>query len=414
MKVLVTGGAGFIGSAVCRHLVAEGDAVVNLDKLTYAATRGSTAALEGQPRYSFEQADICDAGAVERVFAAHAPDAVLHLAAESHVDRSITGSAAFIATNVVGTHTLLEAALRHWRGLPPDQARAFRFVHVSTDEVYGALGEEGLFREDTAYDPRSPYSASKAASDHLASAWGHTYGLPVMISNCSNNYGPFHFPEKLIPLTILKALEGQPLPVYGDGAQVRDWLFVQDHARALRIILQHGRPGHTYNVGGRNERRNLEVVQAICDGLDEMAGDAAAGATPAADHLRHRPAGPRPPLRHRRHQAGGRTGLARPAHLRPPAYARPSAGIWTTPGGGGRCRRATTAAGWACSPEPKGRPATSRWTSSRRNCEQQQQDDRADVDAAQVGAAPGGSAAAGGRSRHPGCARRCSSCDCAC
>ena len=277
MKVLVTGGAGFIGSAVCRHLVAEGDAVVNLDKLTYAATRGSTASLDGCSDYRFEQADICDAGAVERVFAAHAPDAVLHLAAESHVDRSITGSAAFIATNVVGAHTLLEAALRHWRGLPPAQAQAFRFVHVSTDEVYGALGDEGLFREDTAYDPRSPYSASKAASDHLASAWGHTYGLPVMISNCSNNYGPFHFPEKLIPLTILKALEGQPLPVYGDGAQVRDWLFVEDHARALRTILQRGRPGHTYNVGGRNERRNLEVVQAICDGLDQMAGVSAEG-----------------------------------------------------------------------------------------------------------------------------------------
>ena len=272
MKVLVTGGCGFIGSAVCRHLVGMGDEVVNLDKLTYAATHGSTAGLESTGRYTLVVADITDAGAVERVFSEHAPDAVVHLAAESHVDRSITGSGPFIATNVVGTHVLLEAALRRWRSLPDAERKAFRFLHVSTDEVYGALGDEGLFTETTPYDPRSPYSASKAASDHLASAWFHTYGLPVLISNCSNNYGPFHFPEKLIPLVILKALAGKPLPVYGDGSQVRDWLFVEDHAEALRLILQTGRPGETYNVGGRNERRNLQVVQAICDVLDEVAG----------------------------------------------------------------------------------------------------------------------------------------------
>ncbi|MBJ7483574.1 dTDP-glucose 4,6-dehydratase [Brevundimonas sp.] len=277
MKVLVTGGSGFIGSAVCRHLVAEGDSVVNLDVMTYAATKGSTASLEGSAQYAFAQVDITDAKAVADVFATHRPDAVMHLAAESHVDRSITGSGPFIMTNIVGTHVMLDAALAYWRGLDEEAAERFRFLHVSTDEVYGALGEEGLFAETTPYDPRSPYSASKAASDHLASAWGHTYGLPVLISNCSNNYGPFHFPEKLIPLCILKALTGQPLPVYGDGSQIRDWLFVEDHARALRLVVQTGAVGETYNVGGRNERRNLEVVEAICDVLDRLTGPLPSG-----------------------------------------------------------------------------------------------------------------------------------------
>jgi dTDP-glucose 4,6-dehydratase len=271
LKVLVTGGAGFIGSAVCRYLVkAYGDQVVNVDKLTYAANLASLDSLAEAPGYSFIQADICDGPAMHAAFEAHQPDWVMHLAAESHVDRSITGSAAFVATNVNGTHVLLETALSYWRGLPPERAAAFRFLHVSTDEVYGSLGEEGLFTEETAYDPRSPYSASKAASDHLVSAWGHTYGLPVVISNCSNNYGPFHFPEKLIPLVILNGLEGKALPVYGDGANIRDWLYVDDHARALRLIVERGRPLQTYNVGGRNERSNLQVVHAICDLLDEL------------------------------------------------------------------------------------------------------------------------------------------------
>jgi len=269
LKVLVTGGAGFIGSAVCRYLIkSHGDQVVNVDKLTYAANLASLNTIADAPGYSFVKADICDPEAMQSVFQTYQPDWVMHLAAESHVDRSITGSLPFITTNVGGTHVLLDAALTYWRGLPSERAAAFRFLHVSTDEVYGSLGETGLFTEHTAYDPRSPYSASKAASDHLASAWGHTYGLPVVISNCSNNYGPYHFPEKLIPLTILNALEGKPLPVYGDGSNIRDWLYVDDHARALRLIVERGRPLQTYNVGGRNERSNLEVVYAICDCLD--------------------------------------------------------------------------------------------------------------------------------------------------
>jgi dTDP-glucose 4,6-dehydratase len=268
MKIIVTGGAGFIGSAVCRLLIGETTAdVVNVDALTYAANLRSLDAISGSPRYGFVEADIRDRARMDRLFAETQPDAVMHLAAESHVDRSITGSNAFIETNIVGTYTLLEAARAYWSGLPAERAKAFRFLHVSTDEVYGSLGADGLFREDTPYDPSSPYSASKAASDHLAKAWQRTYGLPVVISN---NYGPYHFPEKLIPLIILNALEGKPLPVYGDGGQIRDWLYVEDHARALHLILTQGRIGETYNVGGRNERTNLSVVERICDGLDKL------------------------------------------------------------------------------------------------------------------------------------------------
>ena len=277
MKHLVTGGAGFIGSAVCRELVRAGHEVVNLDALTYAADLRSLDGAQASPLYRFEQADVTDAHALARIFAEHRPMRVLHLAAESHVDRSITGPGAFVHTNVVGTYTLLDAALAHWRTLEGEARDAFRVLHVSTDEVYGSLGAEGLFTEETPYDPRSPYSASKAASDHLAKAWFHTYGLPVTVSNCSNNYGPFHFPEKLIPLVILNALEGKPLPVYGDGSNVRDWLYVEDHARALALIAAEGRPGETYNVGGRNERTNLQVVQSVCDLVDELAGPPADG-----------------------------------------------------------------------------------------------------------------------------------------
>jgi dTDP-glucose 4,6-dehydratase len=271
VKILVTGGAGFIGSALCRYLVLEkGDAVVNVDKLTYAANLESLHAVAGSQLYSFVKADICDGAAMAVVFRRHQPDAVMHLAAESHVDRSITGSEAFIRTNVLGTHVLLETARAYWTALPSSRRDRFRFLHVSTDEVYGSLGATGLFTETTAYDPSSPYSASKAAADHLATAWFRTYGLPVVISNCSNNYGPYHFPEKLIPLMILNALEGQPLPVYGDGSQIRDWLYVRDHVRALRLILEQGRLGEAYNVGGRNERTNLAVVERICDALDAL------------------------------------------------------------------------------------------------------------------------------------------------
>lgn len=270
MKIIVTGGAGFIGSAVCRHLVQDlGHEVVNLDKLTYAGTLTSLRDIEASDLYSFEQVDICDRPALDRVFETYKPDAVMHLAAESHVDRSITGAADFIETNIVGTFQMLEAARAYLSGLEGDQKESFRFLHVSTDEVYGSLGAEGLFEEETAYDPRSPYSASKASADHLASAWFETYGLPVVISNCSNNYGPFHFPEKLIPLMILNALDGKPLPVYGDGSNIRDWLYVDDHAKALFTILTKGRLGEKYNVGGRNERTNLTVVERICDILDD-------------------------------------------------------------------------------------------------------------------------------------------------
>jgi dTDP-glucose 4,6-dehydratase len=272
MRILVTGGAGFIGSAVCRHLVTDlGHEVLNVDKLTYAGNLASLASLDGKPGYAFSRTDICDREAMAGLFARFRPDGVMHLAAESHVDRSITGSGDFVTTNIVGTHVMLEAAREYWNALPGEARDRFRFLHVSTDEVYGSLGDEGLFQETTPYDPSSPYSASKAAADHLASAWHRTYGLPVVISNCSNNYGPFHFPEKLIPLAILNALHGKPIPVYGTGANIRDWLYVDDHAKALILILRQGEAGQKYNVGGRNERRNIDVVTQICRILDRLA-----------------------------------------------------------------------------------------------------------------------------------------------
>ncbi|MDE2117669.1 MAG: dTDP-glucose 4,6-dehydratase [Betaproteobacteria bacterium] len=270
-KILITGGAGFIGSAVIRQLIAEtAVTVINVDKLTYAGNLQSLSSVADDPRYRFERVDICDAAEVARLFREHQPDAVMHLAAESHVDRSISGPAAFIETNIVGTYTLLEAAREYWSGLPAERKSAFRFHHISTDEVYGSLGDTGFFTEDTAYQPNSPYSASKASSDHLVRAWHHTYGLPVITTNCSNNYGPYQFPEKLIPLVILNACNGKPLPIYGKGDHIRDWLYVDDHARALRLVLEQGRLGETYNIGGWNEKTNLEVVQAICAILDEL------------------------------------------------------------------------------------------------------------------------------------------------
>ena len=269
MRILVTGGAGFIGSAVVRYLIGEGHQILNIDKLTYAGNLASLDPILGSNLYSFVKADICDRAAIVQAIEGFRPEHIMHLAAESHVDRSITGASDFIQTNVVGTFTLLEAARHYWNGLGADKAN-FRFLHVSTDEVYGSLGADGLFEETTPYDPSSPYSASKAASDHLAKAWHRTYGMPIVVSNCSNNYGPYHFPEKLIPLNILNALEGKPLPVYGDGSNIRDWLYVEDHARALHQICSRGRLGETYNVGGRNERTNIEVVHRICAIMDEL------------------------------------------------------------------------------------------------------------------------------------------------
>ena len=271
MRVLVTGGAGFIGSAVCRHFILNlGHEVVVLDKLTYAGNLNSLALVASDARYAFEQLDICDAFGLKTIFSKYRPDAVVHLAAESHVDRSISGSTVFVQTNVVGTFALLEACRAYLDENTQLSKDAFRFIHVSTDEVYGSLGETGMFTESTPYDPSSPYSATKAASDHIARAWHRTYGLPVIVSNCSNNYGPYQFPEKLIPMTVLNALDSKPLPVYGNGSNVRDWLYVDDHARALGLILQKGSPGETYNVGGRNERRNIDVVKQICECLDEL------------------------------------------------------------------------------------------------------------------------------------------------
>lgn len=294
MKILVTGGAGFIGSAVVRHIIGNTqDYVINVDKLTYAGNLESLVSVDKNERYTFEQVDICDRAGLDRVFAQHQPDAVMHLAAESHVDRSITGPSDFIQTNIVGTYTLLEAARAYWSRLSDQAKNAFRFHHISTDEVYGDLphpdeqdGQSSnqalpLFTENTSYAPSSPYSASKASSDHLVRAWLRTYGLPTIVTNCSNNYGPYHFPEKLIPLVILNALEGKPLPIYGKGDQIRDWLFVEDHARALYKVVTEGKIGETYNIGGHNEKQNLEVVQAICNILDTLVPKE----TPYADQI---------------------------------------------------------------------------------------------------------------------------------
>ncbi len=280
MKILVTGGAGFIGSAVVRLAVQRGHAVVNLDALTYAACLDSVAPVAGSPLYSFEQADIRDRAALDRIFATHAPDAVMHLAAESHVDRSIDGPGAFIETNISGTYNMLEAARQYWAAA--GKPETFRFHHISTDEVFGSLGPKGQFTETTPYDPRSPYSASKAASDHLVRAWAETYGLPTVLTNCSNNYGPYHFPEKLVPVVILKAISGQPIPVYGDGSNVRDWLYVEDHADALLLALTKGALGRRYNIGGENEVSNLDLVQMICAALDVQRP----GKTPYAEQIR--------------------------------------------------------------------------------------------------------------------------------
>ena len=272
MKILVTGGAGFIGSAVVRHIIQDTDnTVLNVDKLTYAGNLESLATVADNSRYQFSQTDICDRAALDQLFETFQPDAVMHLAAESHVDRSITGPAAFIETNIIGTYQLLEAARHYWNGLAEDKKAEFRFHHISTDEVYGDLeGTEDLFLETTPYAPSSPYSASKASSDHLVRAWHRTYGLPVVLTNCSNNYGPYHFPEKLIPLVILNALAGKPLPVYGNGAQIRDWLYVEDHARALYKVVTEAEVGETYNIGGHNEQQNIDVVKAICNLLEEL------------------------------------------------------------------------------------------------------------------------------------------------
>jgi len=273
VKLLVTGGAGFIGSAVVRQAIGQGHEIVNLDALTYAACLDNVASVADAPGYTFMQGDIRDGAVLETVFADHAPDAVMHLAAESHVDRSIDGPGAFIDTNVVGTYTLLQAARGYWEG--QGKPEAFRFHHISTDEVFGSLGATGQFTEETPYDPRSPYSASKAASDHLVRAWHHTYGLPVVLSNCSNNYGPYHFPEKLIPVVILNALAGKPIPVYGAGENVRDWLYVEDHADALLTVVTKGQVGRSYNIGGENEARNIDLVRMICTLMDEMVPEGA-------------------------------------------------------------------------------------------------------------------------------------------
>jgi dTDP-glucose 4,6-dehydratase len=274
MNILITGGAGFIGSAVARRFMAEKDCkILIFDKLTYAGNLDSLAPIANHPFYEFRHADICDRVAVNRALMEFQPDAIMHLAAESHVDRSIDGPAAFIETNVLGTFTLLEAALEYWRSLHSDKASRFRFIHISTDEVFGSLGPDGLFCEDTPYAPNSPYSASKAGSDHMVRAWRETYGLPTIVTNCSNNYGPYHFPEKLIPLMILNAIERKPLPVYGRGENIRDWLYVDDHAAALMLVVADGVVGESYNVGGRSERRNIDVVYTICDFLDEIYPD---------------------------------------------------------------------------------------------------------------------------------------------
>jgi dTDP-glucose 4,6-dehydratase len=270
MKIIVTGGAGFIGSNLVRHLVGQGHHVVNIDKLTYAGNLASLVGIENKPNYRFAKADIADHATIKSIVNSFAPDAIMHLAAESHVDRSIDGPREFIQTNVIGTFNLLECALSHWRSLSKDDKEMFRFLHVSTDEVYGSLGHEGYFSEDTRYDPHSPYSASKAASDHLVRAWGSTYGLPVLVTNCSNNYGPYQFPEKLLPVVILKCLRKEAIPVYGKGDNVRDWLYVEDHCEALLEVLLKGTPGETYNIGGSNEMQNIDIVRMVCNLVDEM------------------------------------------------------------------------------------------------------------------------------------------------
>ena len=288
MNILVTGGAGFIGSAVLRLLITETKhTVINIDKLTYAGNLDSLTEIDSNERYNFERIDICDQSSVEALFEKYQPDLIMHLAAESHVDRSITGAADFINTNINGTFILLEVARKYWSGLEKDKKSSFRFHHISTDEVYGSLDDGGMFTEETAYDPSSPYSASKAASDHLVRAWHRTYGLPVLLTNCSNNYGPYQFPEKLIPLIILNALQAKPLPIYGEGNQIRDWLYVDDHARALYKVVQEGEIGQTYNIGGNNEKTNMEVVTTICEILDELMPEHPKGIVKYSDLITH-------------------------------------------------------------------------------------------------------------------------------